>query len=80
MMTFWRGYILQHPKMIFVSPGDPYKPFDYPYLKEYINAYSNTPESQKAALKIIAGEIPAKDKTPFHSRTFSTGRYDGRFL
>lgn len=64
MMTFWRGYILQHPKMIFVSLGDPYKLFDYPYLKEYINAYSNTPESQKAVLKVIAGEIPAKGKNP----------------
>ena len=64
MMTFWRGYVLQHPKMIFVSLGDPYKLFDYPYLKEYINAYSNTPESQKAVLKVIAGEIPAKGKNP----------------
>ena len=64
MMTFWRGYILQHPRMIFVSLGDPYKLFDYPYLKEYINAYSDTPESQKAVLKVIAGEIPARGKNP----------------
>lgn len=64
MMTFWRGYILQHPKMIFVSLGDPYKLLDYPYLKEYINAYSDTPESQKAVLKVIAGEIPARGKNP----------------
>ena len=63
-MTFWRGYILEHPKMIFVSLGDPYKLFDYPYLKEYINAYSNTAESQKAALKVISGEIPATGKNP----------------
>ena len=64
MMTFWRGYILEHPKMIFVSLGDPYKLFDYPYLKEYINAYSNTAESQKAVLKVISGEIPATGKNP----------------
>ena len=63
-MTFWRGYILEHPKMIFVSLGDPYKLFDYPYLKEYVNAYSNTAESQKAALKVISGEIPATGKNP----------------
>lgn len=63
-MTFWRGYILEHPKMIFVSLGDPYKLFDYPYLKEYVNAYSNTAESQKAALKVISGEIPAAGKNP----------------
>lgn len=51
-MTFRRGYILESPEMIFISLGDPYKLFDYPYLKEYINAYSNTAESQKATLKV----------------------------
>lgn len=64
MMTFWRGYILEHPKMIFVSLGDPYKLYDFPYLKEYINAYSNTNESQKAVLKVISGEISASGKNP----------------
>ncbi len=38
-MTFRRWYILERPEMIFISLGDPYKLFDYPYLKEYINAY-----------------------------------------
>ncbi len=51
-MTFRRRYILERPEMILVSLGDPYRLFDYPYLKEYINAYSNTAESQKAALKV----------------------------
>ncbi len=51
-MTFRRGYILERPEMILVSLCDPYKLFDYPYLKEYINASSNTAESQKAALKV----------------------------
>ena len=50
--------------MIFVSLGDPYKLFDYPYLKEYINAYSDTNESQKAVLKVISGEIAASGKNP----------------
>lgn len=72
MMTFWRGYILKHPKMIFVSLGDPYKLFDYPYLKEYINAYSDTAESQKAVLKVIAGEIPAVGKNPVSLEGFFT--------
>ena len=38
-MTFRRWHILEHPEMILVSLCDPYKLFDYPYLKEYINAY-----------------------------------------
>lgn len=72
-MTFRRWYILERHEMIFISLGDPYKLFDYPYLKEYINAYSNTAESQKAALKVISGETPTTGKNPFRSKAFLSG-------
>ena len=29
-MTMWRAYILQHPRLIFASLGDPYKLYEYP--------------------------------------------------
>ena len=64
IMAFWRGYILEHPKMIFASLGDPYKLFDFPYLKEYINVYSDVPESQIALAKVLTGQIPAEGKSP----------------
>lgn len=64
IMTFWRGYILKHPKMIFASLGDPYKLFDFPFLGEYINVYSNTAESQIALAKAICGTIVATGKSP----------------
>lgn len=64
IMTFWRGYILKHPKMIFASLGDPYKLFDFPFLGEYINVYSDTAESQIALAKAICGTIVATGKSP----------------
>lgn len=64
VMTFWRAYIIRHPRMIFASLGDPYKLFDFPYLEEYINVYSDTAESQKALAKVLSGEIKATGKNP----------------
>ncbi len=62
--TFWRGEILRHPKLIFTSFGDPYKLYEYPYLKTYINAYSCSKPTQKAFVKAILGEIPFRGKSP----------------
>lgn len=64
IMAFWRGYILEHPKMVFASLGDPYKLFDFPYLKEYINVYSNVAQSQIALAKVLTGQIAAQGKNP----------------
>lgn len=64
IMVFWRGYVLQHPKFVFVSFGDPYKLFDFPYLKEYVNAFSFTAETQKAVAKVIMGKMKAEGKNP----------------
>lgn len=64
IMAFWKGYILKNPKMIFISFGDPYKIYEFPYLKEYVNAFSNYPETQKAVIKILFGEVSMQAKNP----------------
>ncbi len=64
IMTMWRAYILKNPNVVAVSFGDPYKLFDMPYLKEYINAYYPTREVQIAVVKAILGEIPFMGKSP----------------
>lgn len=64
IMTFWRAYILEHPHMVFVSFGDPYKLFDFPYLHTYVNAYSDCPETQRAVAKAVTGQIAATGKNP----------------
>lgn len=62
--TFWRGRILKHPNVIFTSFGDPYKLFDFPFMKTYVNTFSNTSATQKAYVKVLLGEIPAVGKSP----------------
>lgn len=70
IMVMWRGYVLQHPKFIFTSFGDPYKLYDMPYLKEYINAFSFTEESQRAAVNVIFGKIKPTAKNPVEFKGF----------
>lgn len=70
IMTMWRGYVLQHPRFIFISFGDPYKLFDAPYLKEYINAFSDADESQRAVVKVLLGKIKAVGKNPVSFKGF----------
>lgn len=67
---FWRGYIFNAKRLICTSFGDPYKLFDLPFLKTYINAYSKTDESQRAAAKVIMGKIPALGKSPIELKGF----------
>lgn len=67
MMALWRGYILEHPRLVVTSFGDPYKLFEMPYLKTYLNAFSYSPSSQVAAVKLILGEIESNAKSPVSS-------------
>ena len=67
---FWRGYLLKHPKLVFVSFGDPYKLYDFPYLKTYINAYSGVAASQRAVAKLLMGKIKAEGKSPVRLEGF----------
>lgn len=70
IMVLWRAYVLQHPGFIFLSFGDPYKLYDFPYLKEYVNVFSFTEESQVAAGKLILGEIKETAKNPVDFRPY----------
>ena len=70
IMTFWRGYILKHPKLVFVSFGDPYKLYDFPYLKTYVNAFSESAATQRAVVKVLLGEKPMTAKNPVSFKGF----------
>ena len=68
--AFWRGNILKHPKLVFTSFGDPYKLYEFPYLKTYINTFSNVPETQKAFVRVLLGEVKATGKSPVSLKGF----------
>ncbi len=64
VLPLWRGYLLQHPRLIFTSFGDPYKLYDYPFARTYINAFSDSEATQRAFVKLLFGEIEAVGKSP----------------
>ena len=70
IMTFWRGYVLQHKNLVFTSFGDPYKLYELPFLKTYINAFSAEKVSQQAVVQLILGEIQEKAKNPVSLKGF----------
>ncbi|MBO5412061.1 MAG: glycoside hydrolase family 3 protein [Clostridia bacterium] len=70
IMAFWRGYVLQHPNIVFVGLDDPYKLYDFPYAKTYINTFGETEPCQRAAVKLILGDIESQGKNPVSFREF----------
>ncbi len=64
IMTFWRGLIFRHPKVVFTSLGDPYKLYELPFLKTYVNTFSPSKESQEALVEVLLGEVKPTAKNP----------------
>ena len=62
--AMWRGFLLKHPRLIMASFGDPYKLFDYPYIKTYMNVYYHAPACQRAYVRVLCGEVPVQGKSP----------------
>jgi beta-N-acetylhexosaminidase len=63
-MTFWRGYVLRNKNLVFISFGDPYKLYDLPFIKTYVNAYHPNNYAIKAAVEACFGEIDFMGKSP----------------
>ena len=70
IMPFWRGCIINHPGVIFISFGDPYKLYDLPFLRNYINAFSSSDDTQRAVVKVLMGEIESVAKNPVGLKDF----------
>lgn len=70
IMSFWRGVAVDHPCVIFTSFGDPYKLYEFPFLRTYINAYSHNANTFKAFVKVILGEKKAVGKSPVSLKGF----------
>ena len=70
IMAFWRGVGVAHPRVIFTSFGDPYKLYELPFLRTYVNAYSHDDITFRAFVKVLLGEIPAMGKSPVALKGF----------
>ncbi|MDR0426760.1 MAG: hypothetical protein LBH24_06315 [Clostridiales bacterium] len=70
IMLFWRGYIFKNKNLVFTSFSDPYKLYELPFLKTYINCFSPSEFSQRALIKLLFGEIEATAKNPINFPPF----------
>ncbi|MBR1867693.1 MAG: hypothetical protein IJ800_03835 [Clostridia bacterium] len=64
IMPLWRGYFLRNKNVVFIGLDDPFKLYDFPYAKTYINTYGTSGCLQKSLVKVILGEIPSIGKCP----------------
>ncbi|MGE4489443.1 MAG: beta-phosphoglucomutase [Kiritimatiellales bacterium] len=76
--VFWTGFWHGKKNVVFTSFGDPYKLAEIPFVPNYINCYSNTPASQREAVRVWLGESPGTGHIPttlagFFERTVSDG-------
>lgn len=62
--SFWRAVIFRNKNLIFISFADPYKLYELPFLKTYVNAYSTSKNSIKSAVKACLGEAEFKGSSP----------------
>ena len=70
IMPFWRGVAIDHPCVVFTSFGDPYKLYELPFLRTYVNAYSSSHHTQRAFVKVLLGEIEPQGKSPVELKGF----------
>ena len=64
LMTFWRGYIFKNKNLVFTSFGDPYKLYELPFLKTYVNAYVKSRAAVNAVVDCCLGESEFLGKSP----------------
>ena len=64
IMSMWEGIIFEHDKVIYTSFGDPFKLYELPFLRTYVNAYAMEDASQEAFVKVLLGEIKPQGKNP----------------
>lgn len=64
ILPFWRAFWIEHPKAVFTSFGSPYHLYECPHLPNMVHAYGPPECSQKAAVKVWLGEIPAEGVLP----------------
>jgi len=60
----WRSLFIDHPQVYYTSFGNPYVLYEMPHLPNLLATYSDSPASQRAAVKVWLGEIAAQGDCP----------------
>ena len=70
MMAFWRAYMFKNKNVATISFGDPYKIFELPFLRTYVNAYAPSDSTVRTAIRACLGELEFKGKSPVRLEGF----------
>ena len=62
--ALWNAWWMDHGRVVFTSFANPYILWELPWMPNYVNTFSNRPASQRAAVKVWLGEMPARGKSP----------------
>lgn len=60
----WRALFTEHPRVVYTAFGSPYITHELPHAPTIALAYSGNEASQRAAVKVWLGEIPAQGTLP----------------
>lgn len=60
----WRSLFLEHPNVIYCAFGTPYIGYELPHVPNLLATYGGSAVSQRAAVKVLLGELPALGKAP----------------
>lgn len=60
----WRSLFTEHPQVFYTSFGSPYLLYELPHIPNLLAAYSGGDVSQRAAVKVWLGELPAQGVLP----------------
>jgi beta-N-acetylhexosaminidase len=60
----WRSLFTEHPQVCYTSFGSPYLLYELPHIPNLLVAYSGGEVSQRAAVKVWLGELPAQGVLP----------------
>ncbi len=62
--ALWNAWWMDHGRVVFTSFANPYILWELPWMPNYLNTFSNRPASQRAAVRVWLGELPARGKSP----------------
>ncbi|MBQ9503033.1 MAG: hypothetical protein IJU70_12825 [Lentisphaeria bacterium] len=64
IMPFWRAFYTGRKNVVFTSFGSPYLLHEQPHWPNLLVLYSPSPASQRAAVKVWLGRLPAPGRLP----------------
>jgi hypothetical protein len=64
----WRSLFAEHPAVAYTTFGSPYVAYELPHIPNLVATYGGGDDSQRAAVQVWLGEMPAQGSLPVKMR------------